>query len=239
MEKTYKVTYKTYFNDRLKKVIFHGVHTYPLYVQVTFDRKTLVFKSYYFDLFSMPRYVILMNGNMHGPSSSEIIKKETELLDFVIDKNLANCSLEKLKADYTFYCKDLCNEMEAGFIDYLFVFFKDKGMPAFAATIKEGSRFKVAYDIINDLKIALKPALYNEVIENSFHYAPPYLPVYGFMNEIKRWPMFCLSVMEWQDLRIKEKFKAYVNSYLKNQNVVGVTDQLEKFITFLKSNTSS
>ena len=98
----------------------------------------------------------------------EIIKKETELLDFIIDKNLANCSLEKLKEDYTFYCKDLCDEMETGFIDYLFVFFQDKGMPAFATTIKEGIKFRIAYEVVRDLKIALVSSLYGELIEYSF-----------------------------------------------------------------------
>jgi hypothetical protein len=238
MEKTYKVTYKTYFNDRLKKVFFHGLLTYPLYVQLTFDRKTIVFKSYYFDLFSKPRYVIFMNGSMHGPSIMEIIKKENELIDFIIDKNLANFSLEKLKQDYTFYSKDLCDEMESGFIDYLFVFFQDKGMSSLATTIKEGIRFRIPYEVVRDLKIALVAALYSELIENSFHYAPPYLPVYGFMKESKKWPMLCFTVMEWQDTKIKENFIVYVNSYFKSQNIVEVTNQLEKFIASFKNDKS-
>lgn len=235
MEKTYKVTYKTYFNDRLKKVFLHGVLTYPLYVQLTFDRKTIVFKSYYFDLFSKPRYLIFMNGRMHGPSIKEIIKKENELIDFIIDKNLANCSLEKLKQDYTFYSKDLCDEMEAGFIDYLFVFFQDKKMPSLATTIKEGVKFRIAYEVVRDLKIALVVGLYSELTENSFYYAPPYLPLYGFMEQIKKWPMLCFTVMEWQDTKIKEKFTVYVNSYFKSKNVGEVTEQIEKVIASFKN----
>ncbi len=234
MEKMYKVTHKIYFNDRLKKVFFHGAPTYPLYVQLTFDRKTIVFKSYYFDLFSKPRYVIFMDGSLHGPSIKEIIKKETELLDFIIDKNLADCSLEKLKADYTFYCKDLCDEMETGFIDYLFVFFKDKGMPALATTIKEGIKFRIAYEVVRDLKTALVPGLYKELIENSFYYAPPYLALYGYMQQTKKWPMLCLTVMEWQDNNIKTLFTHYLNENYKNLNAVSITDQVNKFIKALK-----
>lgn len=234
MEKTYKVTHKIYFNDRLKKVFFHGAPTYPLYVQLTFDRKTIVFKSYYFDLFSKPRYVIFMNGSMHGPTINEIIKKETELIDFIIDKNLADCSLEKLKADYTFYCKDLCDEMETGFIDYLFVFFQDKGMPALATTIKEGIKFRIAYEVGSDLKKALVPGLYNELIENSFYYAPPYLALYGFMQQTKKWPMLCLTVMEWQDNNIKTLFTHYLNENYKNLNTVSITDQINKLIAILR-----
>lgn len=234
MEKTYKVTQKIYFNDRLKKVFFHGAPTYPLYVQLTFDRKTIVFKSYYFDLFSKPRYVIFMNGSMHGPTIKEIIKKETELIDFIIDKNLADCSLEKLKADYTFYCKDLCDEMETGFIDYLFIFFQDKGIPALATTIKEGIKFRIAYEVVRDLKIALVPSLYSELIANSFYYAPPYPALYGFMQQIKKWPVLCLTVMEWQDNKIKTLFTHYLNENYKNLDAVSITGQINKFIKALK-----
>jgi len=234
MVKTYKVTYKTYFNDRLKKVFFHGTLTFPLYVQLTFDRKTIVFKSYYFDLFSKPRYVIFTNGSTHGPSIREIIKKETELLGFIIDKNLADCSLEKLKEDYTFYSKDLCDEMETGFIDYLFVFFQDKGMPAFASMIKEGIKFRIAYEVVRDLKIALVPSLYSELIKNSFYYAPPYLALYGFMQQTKKWPMLCLSAMEWQDNKIKTLFAHYLNENYKNLDADSVTDEVNKFIKTLR-----
>lgn len=239
MEKTYKVTYKTYFNDRLKKVFFHGLLTYPLYVQITFDRKTIVFKSYYFELFSKPRYAILMDGKIHGPGTKGIIEKENELINFIIDKNLPDFSLELFKQEYNFYSKDLCDGMEEGFVEYLFTFLNDKGMPSLATTIKEGSKFRVAYDVANDLKMALKPALYNELVENSFYYAPPYLPVYSFMKEIKKWPMLCLTVMEWEDEIIKEKFTAYVNSYFKSKNVIEVTGQLAKFITSFNNDKSS
>jgi hypothetical protein len=234
MEKTYKVTYKTYFNDRLKEVFFHGVVTYPLYIQVTFDRKTIVFKSYYFELFSKPRYAIFQTGKIYGPSIKDIIKMENELIDFVIDKTLSNFSLEVFKKEYNLYSKDLCDEMEEGFSDYLFIFFNDKGMPALATTIKEGGKFRIVYDIINNLRIAFKPTLYDELIENSYYYAPPYLPIYEFMNKKKKWPMLCLTVMEWENNKMKEEFINYGSSYFKKQDVAEVLKQIDKFIVFLK-----
>ena len=234
MEKTYKVTYKTYFNDRLKKVFFHGMLTCPLYIQVTFDRKTIVFKSYYFELFSKSRYAIFQTDKIHGPAIMDIIEKENELIDFVIDKILPDFSLDFFKQEYNFYCKDLCDKMEAGFIDYLFVFLNDKGMPSLATTIKEGSRFQLLYDIVADLKIALKPAMYNELIENSFYYASPYLPIYGFMEKIKKWPMLCLTVMEWENEKIKEAFINCGSGYFKKKEVTEVLKQIDKFIVSLK-----
>ena len=235
MEKTYKVTYKTYFNDRLKKVFFHDVLTYPLYIQVTFDRRTIVFKSYYFELFSKSRYAIFQTDKIHGPAIMDIIEKENELIDFVIDKTLANFSLELFKQEYNFYSKDLCDEMEEGFSDFLFIFFQDKGMPAFATTIKEGSKFRIVYDVVNNLRMALKPTLYNELIENSFYYVSPYLPMYEFMEQKKKWPMLCLTVMEWENEKIKEGFISYSSNYFKKQDAAEVLKQIEKFIASLKN----
>jgi hypothetical protein len=124
--------------------------------------------------------------------------------------------------------------METGFIDYMFVFFKDKGMPAIATTIKEGIKFRIAYEVVRDLKIALVPSLYRELIENSFYYAPPYLALYGFMQQTKKWPMLCLTVMEWQDNNVKTPFTHYLNENYKNLDAVSITDQVNKFIKTLK-----
>jgi len=230
MEKTYKVTYKTYFNDRLKQVTFHGVLTYPLYVQVTFNRITIVFKSYYFELFSKERYALFMSGKIHGPAIKEIIEKENVLVNYIIEKNLPDFTLEKFKQDYALYSKDLCDETEKGFIDYLYVFFTDKGMPTLASAIKEGSRFQVAYELIYNMRIALKPNLYKELIENSIYYAPPYLSLYACMKQIKKWPMLCLTVMEWQDEKIKEKFTKNLLINFKNIDAYKVLQQVDKFI---------
>ena len=57
-----KISYKTYYNDRLKEVDFHGQQTHPLYVQVTYERKTIFFNSYYFALFSKPRSFLDVPG---------------------------------------------------------------------------------------------------------------------------------------------------------------------------------
>jgi hypothetical protein len=38
----YLVSYKTYRNDRIKPVLFQDRETHPLYVQLTYDRRTTV-----------------------------------------------------------------------------------------------------------------------------------------------------------------------------------------------------
>jgi hypothetical protein len=234
MTKTYKVSYKTYFNDRLKQVSFHGKLTYPLYVQVTFDRKTIFFKSYYFELFSKPRYFLSVAGLTGGPSIEDIIKKENVLIDFIIDKNLPDFSLELFKQEYAYYSKDLCDVTEEGFIDYMYVFFQDKGMPAFAVTVQQGSRFRIVYDVVRDMKRAFNKPLYDELIENSFYYAPPYLPLYGFMQQTKKWPMLSLTVLEWEDEKIKNQFADYIQKYYPTIDLKEVTEQVNKWLDHLR-----
>ncbi|SKA06790.1 hypothetical protein SAMN04488128_102575 [Chitinophaga eiseniae] len=234
MTKTYKVSYKTYFNDRLKQVFFHGKLTYPLYVQVTFDRKTIFFKSYYFELFSKPRYFLSVAGLSGGPSIEDIIKKENILIDFIIDKNLPDFSLDLFKKEYAYYSKDLCDVTEEGFIDYMYVFFQDKGMPNLATTVQQGSRFRIVYDVVRDMKRAFNKPLYDELVENSFYYAPPYLPLYGFMQQTKKWPMLSLTVMEWEDEKTKDQFADYVQKYYPNIALAEITEQVNKWLDHLR-----
>lgn len=221
MSRTYKVTYKTYFNERLKQVSFHGKLTHPLYIQVTFDRRSTFFKSYYFELFSKPRYLLLAAGKKGGPSLEQVIAKENELIDFVIDKALDDFSIERFREQYLYYCRDLCDITESGFREYLFIFFHDKGMPVFAATINEGSKTKILYDVVRDLKKALRPVLYDELIENSFYYAPPYLPLFGFMMQFKKWPLLSLSAMELNIPSARSSFEEYTEKYFPDHDVMG------------------
>jgi hypothetical protein len=222
-----KISYKTYLNDRLKEVDFHQHQTYPLYVQLTFERKTIFFKSYYFELFSKPRYFLIVPGaGSKGPSLDEVIAKENELIDFIIEKYRDEFSLEVFKTAYNFYCKDLCDLTERGFVDYLYTFFWDKGSPHLGDLVKWGGRYVVAYDLVRDLKRTFNKPLYDELIENSFYYSPPYLPIYGFMNQIKQWPMLILSVMEWENPQLRESFREYVKQYYPNIDVNELEQQV-------------
>jgi hypothetical protein len=234
MTKTYKVSYKTYFNDRLKQVYFHGKLTHPLYVQVTFDRKTIFFKSYYFELFSKPRYFLSVAGLTGGPSIEDIIKKENEVIDFIIDKNLQDFSLDLFKKEYAFYSKDLCDITEEGFIDYMYIFFQDKGMPDLAVTVREGSKFRIVYNVVRDMKRAFNKPLYDELVENSFYYAPPYLPLYGFMQQTKKWPMLSLTVMEWEKAETKERFAEYMQKYYPDKDAAEVMKEIDKWLAQIR-----
>lgn len=210
-----KISFKTYFNDRLKQVYFHGVTTHPLYVQVTYERRTIFFKSYYFELLSKEQYLLTIPGTSirKGPNLLDVIKKETEVIKFITARHPDDFSLELFKTEYAHFSKDLCDELEGAFLHYLYTFFYDQGLPALAETINTGSKSTIAHDIVRDLKSALNKTVYEKLIENSFYYAPPYLSVYGFMKETKQWPMLILTVMEWEQPETQAAFREYTSLY--------------------------
>jgi hypothetical protein len=222
-----KISYKTYYNDRLKEVDFHGQQTYPLYVQVTYERKTIFFKSYYFELFSKPRFFLDVPGaGTKGPELGLAIRKEQEVIDFIIDKHQNDFSLEVFKDAYNYYSKDVCDLAEGGFRDYLFTFFWDEGSPHLGDLVKQGGKHVVAYDLVRDFKRTFQKEKYDKLVKNSFEYAPPYLPLYGFMSERKRWPELCLSMMEFRDLETAIEFRAYMERVHPGVNVLELAKEV-------------
>ncbi|HWZ22790.1 MAG TPA: hypothetical protein VNW06_09065 [Cytophagaceae bacterium] len=230
IDKEYKVTYKTYYNERLKKSRFHTRLMYPLYVQVIFGRVPITFKSYYFDLFSKAKYAIQIAEDVHPPDIKEIIQKEKAIIEFIIDKNKDDFSLELFKKQYAFYSRDILDLMEEDFIDYLFTFLHDEGLPYLADTIKKGSQDCQAYDIVRDIKKAFNSVLYKKLIENSFYYAPPYLPLYAFVEELKRTHLTCLAVMEWEQRETKDKFISFYKEHYPVYNVEDAIKEIQKVV---------
>lgn len=233
MEKTskeYKVTHKTYFNERLKKSQFHTRLMHPLYVQVIFDRVPIIFKSYYFDLFSKPKYAIRVAGQIFTPDINDIIKKEEELIKFIIEKNRDNFSLEHFKKEYAFYCRDLLDLMEEEFLDYLFTFLQDEGLPSLADTIKKGAANCKSYDIIQDIKKVFIDKAYKKLIEHSFYYAPPYLPLYAFTEKPKLTPLPCFTVMKWEQPGTKDEFTGFFKKSFPEHPVANAIQEIQKMI---------
>ncbi|MDQ2719524.1 MAG: hypothetical protein M3Z26_07170 [Bacteroidota bacterium] len=227
--KEYKITYKTYDNERLKKSLFHNKLMYPLYIQVVFDRIPITFKSYYFDLFSKPKYAIMAAGKLIIPDIKEIIKKETTLIEFIIERNYQSFSLDIFKKEYAFFSKDLMDIMEDSFLDYLFVYLHDEGLPSLANIIQKGLPGFIPYDLVRDMKRALNSTLYKKLIENSFYFAPPYLPLYEFTEEIKRTNPLCITVMEWEQ-QMKEGFTAFFKKQYPDQNIDETLKKIEQWI---------
>jgi len=209
-----KISFKTYLNDRLKQVDFHGQLTFPLYIQVTYERKPIYFKSYYFELFSKSRYLLTVPGvGSKAPTLDQIIERENEVINFIIEKYKDNFSIELFKSAYAYYSKDLCDMMEKGFIEYLQTFFWDEGNPALGDVLLQGCKNVIAFDVVRDFKRIFSKPFYEKLVNNSLYYAPPYLPVYSFMTQTKRWPLLIFTVMEFDRPDTREGFLQYVTKF--------------------------
>ncbi|MBO9203115.1 MULTISPECIES: hypothetical protein [Niastella] len=230
MEKEYQVTYKTYYNDRLKQTNFHGKLIHPLYVQVTFDRKSIFFKSFFFDLFSKPKYGARIGGEVFGPDVKDIIKKEESLIEFIIDKNRDNFSLDLFKTEYAYYGRDLLDMMEPGFLEYLYTFLHDEGLPYLAETVNLGSLTCNLYDLVLDFKRSLNPKLYQKLWENSFYYSPPYLVLCAFNENPQLTLLKVFTVMDWEQAGVKDSFVEFVKKNYPATISVNLIKEIDKIV---------
>lgn len=226
-----KISFKTYLNDRLKQVDFHGQLTFPLYVQVTYERKPIYFKSYYFELFSKSRYLLTIPGvGSKAPTLDQIIERENEVINFIIEKYKDNFSLELFKSAYAYYSKDLCDIMEKGFVEYLQTFFWDEGNPALGDVLLQGCKNVIAFDVVRDFKRVFSKPFYEKLVTNSLYYAPPYLPIYAFMTQTKRWPMLIFTVMEFDRPDTREAFLKYNKKYYLGRPAEEVLERTLKWV---------
>ena len=215
-DKSYKVSFKTYLNERLKPVSFHGIDIYPLYVQVTFDRQSIYFKSYYFDLLSQPQYVARHFTGNRNPSIEEIRIKEERLSNFIIEKYGDDFSLEVFQEKYNYYSRDLLNMMESGFKEYLWIFFNDEGDNLLASMIHLIGRFESGINITDSLKRPLKTTLYDKMIANAAYYAPPYLPLMQLAKQKGEGKVTTLSVYEWESKEIQDSLDQLLEKSFPN-----------------------
>jgi len=203
---------------------------FPLYIQVTFDRIPITFKSYYYDLYAKPKYATRAGSKIHIPEIKAIIKKEETLLEYIIDKNLENFSLTKFKERYAYYSRDLLDIMEADFLNYVYIFLNDEGMPFLAETIKSGAIDSNAFHLVGDMKMSMKESLYKKLEENSLYYAPPYLPLYAFCEKIKGSIFATLTVMEWEQPGTKEGFIKFSKKHYPEKDIEETMQEIEKWV---------
>lgn len=234
MAKTSKISYKTYYNARLKEVSFHDRTTLPLYIQVTYRGNNTQFRSYYFDLFSKARYSLSIGFDVYGPKLEDIEKLEIELIEFIIAKLGSNFSLVVMKEYYEIYGRDLCDVMEPAFRDYLYQFMWDEGMQDLGITIREGGKYRFLYSVVRDMKKALKKELHDKLIKNALDHAPPYLALFGFMDTVKKWPMLSLSIKDWESNNTKDQFTTYVKSHFQLEDIDGIIQEVELCVTAIK-----
>jgi hypothetical protein len=229
-KKTYQVTYKVYHNERLKKVSFHGKLVYPLYLRLTFDRRTTEYRSNLFDLFMKPKYGIRVSGEIFPPHIDKIIEREEKLIEFVIDRHPDNFSLELFKQEYDHYSRDLLDEMEEGFLNYLRLFFDDEGMPYLGDVFALSYQEVTLYDVVLDFKRALNPDLYQRLIEHSFLFAPPYYPLHQFLETPLRPNLKVFTVMDWEAPSTKQGFCDFMEKFYPGKDLRGTLAVIDEYI---------
>lgn len=231
--KNYKVSYKTYFSDRLKEVFFHGIKTYPLYIQLTYKRRTMFFKSYYFELLSKDRYAIKTKKSTSAPTLEAIIKKEHALIDFLIEKKLtAGFSLEEFKQAYDYYCRDLITETEEGVRAMMFVFFVDKDLVAMGRALAQGSMKIILYDVLKNMSLALTPKLFKDM--SNYMLNQPYQALYEFLLKNNEFPMFCLTVMDLETEDMRQRLNAFLNENYAAKNISAIKEGISYWLLELK-----
>lgn len=231
MNRSYKISYKTYYNNRLKEVSFHGQPTYPLYVQLTYLRKTIFFKSSMFELFSRSRYAIEhFKKEPKGPSIAFVTEKEKALLDFVVEKCRDDFSLERFKSAYQYYSRDLILATEDALRAFIVFFMVTKKASSFGKALVVGSLKYVLYDILNESKAILSPSVYQEMIDN-LSKAPPYMELYAFMKHFKKWPDQVLTLMEWESEGTRAAFIRYMIKRYSEKDAELCLNETDKWIT--------
>lgn len=193
----YDVSYKTYHNERLKPVLFRGVETYPLYVQVIYDRRAVFFKSYYFELFAQPKYSFLKT------SIQDINELESRVIEYIINRRPERFYLDDLVRNYKIESRDLLDSFDGSFKVWLGDFLREEGLAGLAVQMESNPEFVSGIRLWDDLKVVLKPELFERMEERVFDYDTPYIPLAWYVREKFPDGPFCLSLFEWTEKQVE------------------------------------
>lgn len=189
----YDVSYKTYHNERIKPVLFRGVETYPLYVQVIYDRRSVFFKSYYFELFAQPKYAFLET------SIQDINELESRVIEYLINRRPERFYLDELIRNYKIESRDLLDSFDGSFTVWLGDFLRAEGLPGLAAQMESNPELVAGIRIWDELKTVMKPEVFERMEEKVFQYDSPYIPLAWYIREKYPDGPFCLPRFEWID----------------------------------------
>jgi hypothetical protein len=187
----YEVSYKTYLNDRIYPVLFKGKETCPLYVRVTYDRKTVFFKSYLFELLSMPKY------DGWKTSLAQIEEMEGRFIEYLIAMNIKSFDLDTLTREYKIWGFDILDRLEGPFRVWLAGVLREEKLPGLAMLIEQEPGAVAVIRIWDDLKKSLNADLFNRIEEKAVRVAPPYMLLATYVRHQYPEGPFCLPFHEW------------------------------------------
>jgi hypothetical protein len=205
-ERYYSVSYKTFFHERIKPVIFQGRETQPLYLQVTFDRKTTLFKSYYFDVFSQPKYDFL------GITLSQIEEMEMRAIEATLRHYERLSSVTDLVQAYKVLCVDLLDLYDGHFKVWLADRFLEEGLPGLAALVRRDPESVMGIQLWDDLKKCLDPELFARLERKGIHKGEtPYLCLAIYVRGKTPDKPFYLPLHEWKSDKKQVEIEFYLD----------------------------
>ena len=119
--------------------------------------------------------------------------------------------------------------MEQGFMNYLQTYFEDEGMPYLGDALANSRKEVAIFDVTRDLKIALKPDLYQRLVDQSFYYSLPYFPLQQFAEQWVGRPLTALTVMDWGDIA-KAGFTEFMKKYHPDKKLPDILAVIDKYI---------
>jgi len=142
--------------------------------------------------------------------------------------------LEVFKQEYDYYSQDLLDGMEQGFMNYLQTYFDDEGMPYLGDALANSQREVALFDVTQDLKMALKPELYQPLINHSFAYTLPYYPLHQFAEQLAKRPLTSLILMDWEKAPTKEEFTEFMKKFYPDKDLPDILTAIDKYIKKLR-----
>jgi hypothetical protein len=208
----YDVSHKTYFNTRIKPVFFQGGEMHPLYVQVTYDRKTIFFKSYYFELFAQPKYDFL------GVTLAQIDELEGRAIDYFLSMAWKHFSLDGLLQQYRAISVDILDSFDDSFRRWLGVSLGVEGFPGLAGILGQPMDAVAGIRIWDDVAKILDPTIFERVEAKLLNDRHPYIPLAIYVRDKYPAGPFCLPLHEWHSIEKRVELELFLDKSFGKRN---------------------
>ena len=198
MTKTNKITYKVFFFERVKKKVrFFQSETYPLQIRLTAGTRTLYLKSNFFIQLQQHKYQLETVYKAIKISINDIIFTEEALLKYLLDKERDSVSLDIIRQEYSFFSRDILNELDERFKQFLVDFFHDEDLLAYSLFIKNAGDNHTCEFILENLQKSLQRAVFDRLLKTAVEKAPPYIPFIKFFRNCFNNPLPIFPVYQW------------------------------------------
>jgi len=216
----YDVSHKTYLNARIKPVLFQGKETFPLYVQVTYDRRSIFFKSYYFELFAQPKYEFL------GMTLAQIDELEGRAIDYFISMAWKHFSLDDLLRQYRTISVDILDSFDDSFRQWLSVSLGAEGFPGLAGILGQSTNAVAGIRIWDDLFNILDPSIFERMEARLLNDGHPYIPLATYVRDKYPAGPFCLPLHEWHSIEKRVELEFFLDKSFGKRNKGRMTKQV-------------